>query len=65
MLFAGSFRVSVCSRVKIKPVAEACSHFLWCSFLVLFKHAEATYAMSFIPISFPALKKICPEKINS
>ena len=26
MLFAGSFRVSVYSRVKIKPVAETCSH---------------------------------------
>ena len=62
MLFAGSFRVSVCSRVKIKPVAEACSHFLWCCFLVLFKHAEATYAMSFIPISFPTLKRRRPEK---
>ena len=39
-LTAGSFRVSVYSRVKIKPVAETCSHyFLWCFFLVLFYHA--------------------------
>ena len=38
MLFAGSFRVPVYSRFKIKPVAET---------------REATYAVSFIPISFP------------
>ena len=38
MSFAGSFRVLVYSRVKIKPVAETCSHyFLWCSFFGTFQ----------------------------
>ena len=65
MLFAGSFRVSAYSRVKIKPVAETCSHyFLWCFFWCFLSTREATYAMSFIPISFPTLKRRRPEKKN-
>ena len=58
MLFAGSFRVSVYSRVKIKPVDETCSHyFLWCFFLVLFKYAGSYIRYVLYCYLFSYLKK--------
>ena len=52
------------SPVKIEAVTENPAHIIFVGLLNLerFKPREATYAMSFIPISFPTLKRRRPEK---
>ena len=52
------------SPVKIEAVTENPAHIIFVGLLNLerFKPREATYAMSFIPISFPILKRRRPEK---